>query len=203
MLNIHKAEFELSIGFIEQLPPSECPEIAISGHSNVGKSSLINRLLNRKGLARTSATPGKTATINFYRVDSLKLADLPGYGYAKVSQTEKKKWSDLIGGYLSDDRDLRLVIQLIDIRHKPTKEDYMMLDFLVDNGYPFVVVFTKADKLKKNERIRREQELEKELVDYDGMITVPFSSVTGEGVETLLSILEEAAQDDDEQETEE
>ena len=203
MLNIHKAEFELSIGFVEQLPSSECPEIAISGHSNVGKSSLINRLLNRKGLARTSATPGKTATINFYRVDSLKLVDLPGYGYAKVSQAEKKKWSDLIGGYLADDRDLRLVIQLIDIRHKPTKEDYMMLDFLVDNGYPFVVVFTKADKLKKNERIRREKELQEELADYDGMITVPFSSVNGEGVAELLTILEEATQDDDETDTEE
>ncbi len=196
-MNIHNAEFELSVGLVSQLPASESPEIAISGHSNVGKSSLINRLLNRKGLARTSATPGKTATINFYRVDPLRLVDLPGYGYAKVSQAEKKKWSDLIGGYLADDRDLRLVIQLIDIRHKPTKEDYMMLDFLVDNGYPFVTVFTKADKLKKNERIRREAELQTELADYEGMITIPFSSVTGEGVAELTAIIEEAILDED------
>jgi len=199
-MNVHNAEFELSVGLVSQLPESLCPEIAISGHSNVGKSSLINRLLNRKALARTSATPGKTATINFYKVDDLRLVDLPGYGYAKVSQAEKKKWSDLIGGYLGADRDMRLVIQLIDIRHKPTKEDYMMLDFLVDNEYPFVTVLTKADKLKKNERIRREAELKQELSDYEGMIMIPFSSVTGEGVEDLLSIIDEVSTDEREEE---
>jgi GTP-binding protein len=116
----------------------------------VGKSSLINRILGRKSLARTSATPGKTATINFYRLDTLRLVDLPGYGYAKVSQNEKKRWSELINGYFAEERDLRLVIQLIDMRHKPTKDDYMMLDYLVDNELPFLVVFTKADKLKKS-----------------------------------------------------
>lgn len=194
-MNPHSAEFEAAAGFVEQLPVSTLPEIAISGHSNVGKSSLINRILGRKALARTSATPGKTATINFYRLDTLRLVDLPGYGYAKVSQAEKKRWSDLIGGYFAEDRDLRLVIQLIDMRHKPTKDDYMMLDYLVDNELPFVVVLTKADKLKKGERARRETELLEELAPYEGMITIPFSSVNGEGAEELIGIIDDVCAD--------
>lgn len=190
-MNPQTAVFELAAGLSSQLPESFLPEIAISGHSNVGKSSLINRILNRKALARTSATPGKTATINFYRLDSLRLVDLPGYGYAKVSQAEKKRWSELISGYFAQDRDMRLVIQLIDMRHKPTKDDYMMLDFLVDNELPFVVVFTKADKLKKGERLKREEALKEELAAYEGMLTIPFSSLNGEGAEELISIIDE------------
>lgn len=190
-MNIHSAAFELSAGLVSQLPASDLPEIAISGHSNVGKSSLINRLLSRKSLARISATPGKTATVNFYKLDTLRLVDLPGYGYAKRSQSEIKKWGELINGYLLSDRDMRLVVQLIDMRHKPTKDDYMMLDFLVDNELPFVVVFTKADKLKKGERARREEELKAELADYDGMLTIAFSSMTGEGVAELIEVIDE------------
>ena len=198
MLNIHSAVFEAAAGLSSQLPESTLPEIAISGHSNVGKSSLINRILGRKALARTSATPGKTATINFYRLDTLRLVDLPGYGYAKVSQAEKKRWGELIGDYFASERDLRLVIQLIDMRHKPTKDDYMMLEYLVDNQLPFLVVFTKADKLKKGERLRREQELAVELADYEGMLTIPFSSKNGEGAQELLRIIEEVCADEDE-----
>lgn len=197
-MNTHSAVFEAAAGLSSQLPESTLPEIAISGHSNVGKSSLINRILGRKALARTSATPGKTATINFYRLDTLRLVDLPGYGYAKVSQAEKKRWSELIGDYFSQDRDMRLVIQLIDMRHKPTKDDYMMLDFLVDNELPFLVVFTKADKLKKGERLRREQELCEELAAYDGMITLPFSAVNGEGAQELIAMIDEVCSDDEE-----
>jgi len=196
MLNVHSAVFEAAAGLSSQLPESTMPEIAISGHSNVGKSSLINRILGRKALARTSATPGKTATINFYKLDTLRLVDLPGYGYAKVSQAEKKRWSDLIGEYFAGDRDMRLVIQLIDMRHKPTKDDYMMLDYLVDNELPFLVVFTKADKLKKGERLRREQELAAELADYAGMLTIPSSAENGEGAAELLQIIEEVCNDD-------
>ncbi|MBE6763095.1 MAG: YihA family ribosome biogenesis GTP-binding protein [Ruminococcaceae bacterium] len=195
-MNVHSAVFEAAAGLSSQLPESTMPEIAISGHSNVGKSSLINRILGRKALARTSATPGKTATINFYKLDTLRLVDLPGYGYAKVSQAEKKRWSDLIGEYFAGDRDMRLVIQLIDMRHKPTKDDYMMLDYLVDNELPFLVVFTKADKLKKGERLRREQELAAELADYEGMLTIPFSAENGEGAAELLQIIEEVCNDD-------
>ena len=196
MLNVHSAVFEAAAGLSTQLPESILPEIAISGHSNVGKSSLINRILSRKALTRTSATPGKTATINFYRLDTLRLVDLPGYGYAKVSQADKKRWGELIGDYFASDRDLRLVIQLIDMRHKPTKDDYMMLDYLVDNELPFLVVFTKADKLKKGERLRREQELLTELADYEGMLTIPFSAENGEGVCELLQIIEDVCSDE-------
>ncbi len=197
-MNIHSAAFEFSAGNAEQLPMSTLPEIAISGHSNVGKSSLINRILQRKSLARTSATPGKTATINFYRLDSLRLVDLPGYGYAKVSQAEKSRWSDLINGYFSQERDMRLVIQLIDIRHKPTKDDYMMLDYLVDNGIPFIVVLTKSDKLKKGERLKREEALKDELAPYDGMLMIPFSSINGEGAQALIDIIDDVCSDDSE-----
>ena len=119
-MKIETAVFEASAGLAGQLPASTLPEVAFSGRSNVGKSSIINRLLNRKALARTSATPGKTATINFYKLDTLRLVDLPGYGYAKVSASEKKRWSELIDGYFQAERDLRLVVQLVDMRHPAT-----------------------------------------------------------------------------------
>ncbi|MCI9414339.1 MAG: YihA family ribosome biogenesis GTP-binding protein [Clostridiales bacterium] len=193
-MKIESAVFELSIGLPEQLPPDELPEIAFSGRSNVGKSSLINRLLNRRGLARTSATPGKTATINFYRLDTLRLADLPGYGYAKVSDKEKKRWRGLIEGYLEADRDLRLVIQLLDIRHAPSADDRTMLEYLTQREIPFIVVLTKSDKLNKTERANRLAAFEEIFADYEGLTVIPFSATNGEGAEEIRGILRDVAE---------
>ena len=190
------AVFELSAGLASQLPASALPEIAFSGRSNVGKSSLINRLLNRRGLARTSATPGKTATINFYRLDKGRLVDLPGYGYAKVSLKEKQRWSGLIEGYLQADRDLRLVLQLIDMRHSPTADDRMMIDYLAEAEIPFVLVLTKADKLNKTQRRERLAALEEELADYTGLTVVTFSAQTGENADQLREIIRSVAEEE-------
>lgn len=195
-MNFSNAEFKAAYGTFEQLPPSEGLEIAFSGRSNVGKSSLINRLFGRRSLARVSATPGKTATINFYCLDNISFVDLPGYGYAKVSKIDKERWNNLIGGYLNDDRrDLGLVFQLIDFRHPPSKNDLLMINFLVENEIPFVIVLTKADKLNKSERQSRELSLKNEILYYSDITVVPFSAVTDEGVERLREIVIDVASD--------
>lgn len=195
-MNFSNAEFKAAYGTFEQLPPSEGLEIAFSGRSNVGKSSLINRLFGRRSLARVSATPGKTATINFYCLDNISFVDLPGYGYAKVSKSDKERWNNLIGGYLNDDRrDLGLVFQLIDFRRPPSKNDLLMINFLVENEIPFVIVLTKADKLNKSERQSRELSLKNEILYYNDITVVPFSAVTDEGVERLREIVIDVASD--------
>ena len=148
-MNFNKAEFEFAVGAASQLKPSEMPEVIFSGRSNVGKSSLINKLVNRKALARVSATPGKTATINFFRVDEFHLVDLPGYGYAKVSKSEKDRWAKLMEGYFNQDRRFALVVQIVDMRHAPSKDDMNMIDYLYQRELPFIIVLTKKDKLKK------------------------------------------------------
>ena len=196
-MNVHSAEFEMAAGISSQLPTSTLPEVAFSGRSNVGKSSLINRLVNRKALARTSATPGKTATINFYRLDEMRMVDLPGYGYAKVSDSERRRWSELIEGYFDDDRDLRLVLQLWDIRHDPSKDDYQMLDYMVERGIPFVIVLTKSDKLNKSERVKRLAAFDTILSDLEGITVIPFSATNGEGAEEIRSILDQVIADDE------
>ncbi|MBQ5329952.1 MAG: YihA family ribosome biogenesis GTP-binding protein [Oscillospiraceae bacterium] len=192
-MNYNKAEFYKSFGEFRQIPPSDRAEIAFSGRSNVGKSSLINKLLNRKSLARVSAVPGKTTTINFYTLENIFLVDLPGYGYAKRSKSEKERWAGLIEGYLKDDRDLRLLIQLIDMRHPPTADDNMMIDFLIDSEIPFIIVFTKADKLKKTEREARMAAFSREIECFDDITHVCFSAETGEGAERLREIIEEVS----------
>ncbi len=192
-MNYNKAEFYKSFGEFRQIPPSDRAEIAFSGRSNVGKSSLINKLLNRKSLARVSAVPGKTTTINFYTLENIFLVDLPGYGYAKRSKSEKERWAGLIEGYLKDDRDLRLLIQLIDMRHPPTADDNMMIDFLIDSEIPFIIVFTKADKLKKTEREARMAAFSREIECFDDITHVCFSAETGEGAERLRDIIEEVS----------
>lgn len=194
-MNYNKAEFTASYGVFKQIPRSDRLEFAFSGHSNVGKSSLINKLLNRKSLARVSATPGKTSTINFFSVDSIYIVDLPGYGYAKVSQSEKKRWAELIEGYLHDERDLALVFQLIDYRHKPTADDIMMINFLIDSGIPFVIVLTKADKLKKKEREARLEAFRTEIPCYEDITVIEFSAETGEGADKLRSIIDEISEE--------
>lgn len=199
-MNYNKAEFKTSYGSFKQIPKSERLEFAFSGRSNVGKSSLINKILNRKSLARVSSMPGKTITINFYSVEDIYIVDLPGYGYAKVSKSEKERWSGLIEGYLNDDRSLALVFQLIDFRHKPTADDLLMINYLIESELPFVIVLTKADKLKKSEREQRRKALMTEIPYADQITMIEFSAETGEGVEQIREIIDSVADDNDEDE---
>lgn len=195
-MNYNNAELYTSYGSFKQIPPSERTEIAFSGRSNVGKSSLINKIFNRKSLARVSAVPGKTATINFYSLENLYFVDLPGYGYAKVAKSDKERWGSLIEGYLHDDRELALVFQLIDFRHPPTADDLMMVNFLIDSEIPFVVVLTKADKLSKKQREERREALLTELPCAEDITIIEFSAQTGEGRDEIRAIIEEIAESD-------
>lgn len=193
-MNFQNVEFELAAGTAAQLPKGTMPEIAFSGRSNVGKSSLLNKLVNRKSLARTSATPGKTATINFYRLTACRLVDLPGYGYAKVSKGEKDRWASLVNGYFAQERPLKLVLQLVDMRHKPTADDMQMIDFLKAGGYPFAVVCTKSDKLNKSETAAQ-MELFTELFASRGIDFYPFSAVKGTGLDEIKALIEGAVEE--------
>lgn len=199
-MNFNEVKFEFAAGTVNQLPPSDMPEVVFSGHSNVGKSSLINKLVQRKALARVSAQPGKTATINFYRLGEFRMVDLPGYGYAKVSKAEKERWAGLVEGYLSAQRNIALIIQIIDIRHKPTKDDYDMLNFLYQSNAPFLIVLTKRDKLKKQAYEKRIGEIMDELQDYEGTELIPFSAITGEGVDDIKEAIEAYIADEEEAE---
>ncbi len=190
-MNYNFVKFLTSYGRPDQIPESTKPEIVFAGRSNVGKSSLINKFFNQKSLARVSATPGKTATINFFECGELYFADLPGYGFAKVSKVEKQRWSTLIGGYLQSGRDIRLVLSLVDIRHKPSKDDETMINFLIDEELPFVVILTKADKLSKAQLARRIEELREEVPCGDQITMIPTSSETGLGIEDIRAIVAE------------
>jgi GTP-binding protein len=182
-------EFTAAYGTSSQLPPSDLPEIVFSGKSNVGKSSLINKLFNRKNLARVSSTPGKTITVNFFKGDGVYFADLPGYGYAKRNRSEKERWAELMEGYFRSGRNIALVIQLLDMRHKPSEDDMTMLRFLRESETPFVIALTKSDKLNKSETEKRRSEIESELSSFADIPKVEFSSVTGSGVEELKSLI--------------
>ena len=192
-MNYNKATFLCSYGISTQLPESDRMEIAFAGRSNVGKSTTINKIFNRKNLARVSAVPGKTATINFYRCENLDFVDLPGYGYAKVAKTEKHRWSELIEGYFAQDRNLQLVIQLIDMRHPATDLDVQMVDFLIEKELPFIVALTKYDKLNKKERAERLAKIREELPCGDQLTILPISGETGEGVGAVREIVEAIA----------
>lgn len=188
-----RAEFVLSAVTPAAFLRDGLPQVAFAGRSNVGKSSVINRITGRKNFARVGASPGKTSQINYFRIqDRGYLVDLPGYGYAKVAKSEKSRWAELIEGYLNDpERDLGLVLLLIDMRHPPTSLDCQMADYLIETERPFLVVLTKADKLNKTEREKRLSAIADELPCGDELTIVPFSSQTGEGVEVLRGILEE------------
>ncbi|MDO4153450.1 MAG: ribosome biogenesis GTP-binding protein YihA/YsxC [Clostridia bacterium] len=188
-MNLQDATFEAAYGTFAQLPTSDLPEIAFSGRSNVGKSSLLNRLFNRKSLARVSSVPGKTVTINFYSVGDVRFVDLPGYGYAKVPKAEKMRWAEMMEGYFNSERNIRLVVQLVDMRHPPTKDDLQMLSFLRENNIPFVVALTKSDKLNKTEYAQRLKSVQTELDFVQTEYLIPFSAVTGEGREALLNVI--------------
>ncbi len=191
-MNFNNAHFEKAYGTFAQLEESDLPEFCFSGRSNVGKSSLINKLVNRKGLARVSTKPGKTVTINFYKIDNIRFVDLPGYGYAKVPFAEKDRWSTLMEGYFNSGRNIKLVFQLIDMRHMPTDFDISMLGFMYQMNIPYSIVLTKSDKLNKTEFEQNLKNIKEELGELaNGIQIVPFSALKGNGTKEILDQIEE------------
>lgn len=194
--NVNNSGISMTVGSSSQFPKDPRPEIALSGRSNVGKSSLINTLLGRKSLARVSSSPGKTITINYYGIDNkFYLVDLPGYGYAKRSQKSKKSWSSLTEDYFLKNPSadaIKLVIQLIDIRTGPTEDDVLMINFLISNDIPFTVVATKTDKLSKTQLAEALSELDKNYFGEAGIEVIPFSSVSRDGKDLLWSVISDA-----------
>lgn len=193
-MNYATAAFKASYGLSSQLPASDRPEIVFSGRSNVGKSSLINKLCNRKSLARVSAVPGKTATINFYEVDGIYLVDLPGYGYAKVGRDERRRWDELINSYFAKQRQDVLLIQLLDSRHAPSADDRTMLEYLRHYDIPFVAALTKADKLKKSQYEATASQFAEICAPYGCQGVFLTSADSGYGVEELRAAIETAVQ---------
>jgi len=196
--NIQNVTLKMSAGFISQFPKDPVPQVAMSGRSNVGKSSLINTLLGRKSMARVSSSPGKTITINFYDIDKrMFLVDLPGYGYAKRTLEDKKKWSELTDGYFTKNPNidrLSLVVQLVDSRIGPTKDDEEMLMFLSESQLPHIVVATKVDKLNKTEREKMTTVLETHPYIPETTPIIMFSAQTGEGKQDLWDKIFEASE---------
>ena len=190
-IRFEQARFEAAFGAPEQLPPSTMPEVAFAGRSNVGKSSLINRLVRRKALARTSSQPGKTANINFYEADGIRLVDLPGYGYAKVSGKERQRWADLISGYFAQERSFNLVVALVDIRHDAQKLDLEMLSFMHEGELPYLICLTKADKLSRSKQDQQASRLARQFgVSRDHMLIT--SAEKNIGIDELRRRIEEA-----------
>ena len=188
---IRNINLETVCGLTSQLPDNQLPEIAFAGKSNVGKSSLINALMNRKSYARISATPGKTQTINFYNInEELYLVDLPGYGYAKVSEQEKAKWGKLIERYLHGSAQLKAVFLLIDIRHDPSANDKMMYDWIVAQGYNPIIIATKLDKIKRSQVDKHLKAVRQGLNLVRGTKVLPFSSVTKQGKDEIWAFVE-------------
>ena len=190
-LKYDQARFEASYGRAADIPEPELPEVSFAGRSNVGKSSLLNKLVGRKALAKVSSTPGRTANVNFFEVDGIYLVDLPGYGFAKVSKAEQKRWANLISDYFAQERSFNLVVALVVIRHDAQKLDVQMLDFLRDSELPFIVALTKADKLSKNKQEQQRSRLAKQLgLSRDQLIVT--SAQTGQGIDELKRRIEDA-----------
>ncbi len=194
---IKSINLETVCGITSTLPENDKPEVAFAGKSNVGKSSLINALMNRKSYARISATPGKTQTINFYNInDALYLVDLPGYGYAKVSEKEKEQWGKMIERYLHGSAQLRAVFLLIDIRHEPSANDKMMYKWIVAQGYEPVIIATKLDKIKRSQVQKHVKMLKEGLALVPGTTVIPFSSVTKQGRDEIWERIENECKTD-------
>lgn len=188
---IKHLELETVCGITSRLPENTLPEIAFAGKSNVGKSSLINALMNRKSFARISATPGKTQTINYYNINrELYLVDLPGYGYAKVSVKEKEQWGKMVERYLHSSKQLRAVFLLIDIRHDPSANDRMMYDWILHQGYQPIIVATKLDKIKRSQKEKQLKLIRQGLGLVPGTLVIPFSSVTKQGRDEIWEFVE-------------
>ena len=193
-INYQNVNLVMSAGFPEQFPQDNLPQIAFSGRSNVGKSSLINTLLGRKSLARVSGQPGKTITANFYNIDrQYYLVDLPGYGFAKRPDAEREKWSTLMGAYFDNNPNLRLVVQLIDLKVGPTKDDDQMLSWLYETRTPYIIAATKADKLNVTDRKKTLALLSKDQMILEGTHVIAFSALKGDGRDEILSIIERKA----------
>ena len=191
---IKNVNLETVCGITSAIPDNLLDEVAFAGKSNVGKSSLINALMNRKAYARTSSQPGKTQTINFYRInDDLYYVDLPGYGYAKVSLEEKAKWGRMIENYLNQSAMLKKVFLLVDIRHDPSENDKLMYDWIIHNGYQPIIIATKLDKLKRSQVAKQVKQIRQGLGMKKEDILIPFSTETKQGREEIWAILEEEA----------
>lgn len=189
---IKNVSLDIVCGITSRLPETKRPEIAFAGKSNVGKSSLINALMNRKALARTSSQPGKTQTINFYNInEAMYLVDLPGYGYAKVSPSEKAKWGKMIERYLHTSKDLKAVFLLVDIRHEPSANDKQMYDWILHNGYEPIIIATKLDKLKRSQVQKNIKAVREGLKLPKEGILIPFSAETKQGREEIWNLMDE------------
>lgn len=195
-MKIKNVSLETVCGITSRLPDNKYPEIAFAGKSNVGKSSLINVLMNRKSLARTSAQPGKTQTINFYNInDELYFTDLPGYGYARVSRETKEKWGRMIERYLRSSKQLRAVFLLIDIRHEPSRNDVEMYRWIADNGYEPIVIATKLDKINRSQTAKNLRVIRDKLKVREGIKIIPFSAQTRQGREEIYETIDEILKD--------
>ncbi|MCI9615042.1 ribosome biogenesis GTP-binding protein YihA/YsxC [Lachnospiraceae bacterium 62-26] len=189
---IKNVDLETVCGITSKLPENTLPEIAFAGKSNVGKSSLINTLMNRKSYARISATPGKTQTINFYNINQeLYLVDLPGYGYAKVSEREKEKWGKMVERYLHGSKQLRAVFLLIDIRHDPSANDRLMYEWITAQGYHPIIIATKLDKIKRSQKDKQVKAVREGLGLIPGTRVIPFSSVTRQGKDEIWELADQ------------